>query len=63
MSASTCVLVEMGEEDPIISVAQLVAGLIGDADGKVVRVWQCAILRMRAVGVYAGRGQRQRHVS
>ena len=37
MSASTCVLVEMGEEDPIISVAQLVAGLIGDADGKVVK--------------------------
>ena len=27
----------MGEEDPIISVAQLVAGLIGDADGKVVK--------------------------
>ena len=37
MSASTCVLVEMGEEDPIISVAQLMAGLIGDADGKVVK--------------------------
>ena len=32
---STCVLVETGDEDPILSVAKLVSGLIGDASGKL----------------------------
>ncbi len=32
---STCVLVETGEEDPIVSVAKLVSGLIGDASDKL----------------------------
>ena len=32
---STCVLVETGEEDPVVSVATLVSGLIGDASDKL----------------------------
>ena len=32
---STCVLVETGEEDPVVSVATLVSGLIGDSSDKL----------------------------
>ena len=39
---STCVLVETGEEDPIVSVAKLVSGLIGDASDKLSA--ECASL-------------------
>ena len=38
----TCVLVETGDEDPIIGVAQLVSGLIGDTGGKLAK--ECGAL-------------------
>jgi translation initiation factor 3 subunit M len=42
MTASTCVLVETGDEDPLVSVATLVDGLVGDASGKIAK--ECAAL-------------------
>ena len=38
----TCVLVETGDEDPIIGVAQLVSGLIGDTGGNLAK--ECGAL-------------------
>lgn len=42
VGAPTCVLVETGDEDPIIGVAKLVSGLIGDTGGKLGS--ECAAL-------------------
>lgn len=42
MVGPTCVLVETGDEDPIIGVAQLVSGLIGDTEGKLGK--ECSAL-------------------
>ena len=48
MTASTCVLVETGDEDPLVSVATLVDGLVGDASGKIAK--ECAALQVRTFG-------------
>ena len=49
----------MGEEDPIISVAQLMAGLIGDADGKVVKECESLLEAGEFTEVVADHGARQ----